>query len=256
MGQEESTKVTRDIRILFRSESGTFRWYIQPDVIIHELEGDGRVCYRSENKAVHGGGGAGFLQRIIANGHESVLEHINLTASITCSRACSHQIVRHRLCAFSQESQRYVNYEKKGYEIIVPECIRNLDTENKVGGMGFWKWQPWVFDSTQGNPVIENDMAGEFYQGCITALHHYQNLLGMGCKPEDARFLLPNAMSTRLRMSANIRQWRHIFRERALNSHAQWEIKNVMGQILDQAVRALPCLFEDLVEKKRVYSCE
>lgn len=167
------------------------------DAILHRIEYAGRVCYRSQTKDIP----RAFVRRLIASGHESVLEHCSLSAEIVCSRACSHQIVRHRLCAYSQESQRYVNYSKQGYDII-----------------------------------------GDF--DCSQAIAQYEQLLAEGCKPEEARSVLPNCMATRLVMTTNLRQWRHIFKERALNPHAQDEIRGLFKHLLDTV--GLEDVFYDL----------
>lgn len=181
------------------------------------LERCGRVCYKSEDKITDDSANR-FLAAIIKLGHESVLEHANITYLITCSRACSHQLVRHRIGAFSQASQRFIDYGagKKGFGVIVPPSI----AEKEIDKLGF---------------MIQ----------CADAYTKYLMLRNAGVPPEDARFLLPNATKTELAVTFNVRQWRHVLKTR-LNKHAQWEIRKVMGQILNEMKSLLPVLFADI----------
>lgn len=198
--------------IKYMQEYGIFKFPLSADSMLHSIEDSARTCYASKSNSDTS---EQFIRGLIAKGHESVIEHCMLKATIECSRACSHQIVRHRLCAYSQESQRYVNYENKGYKVL---CLTD-----------------------------KSDIVPESYVIAVeNAVNAYEELLAQGLKPEDARYVLPNCFMTKLDMSANLRQWRHIFKERALNDHAQWEIRSVMKQLLKQAKEYLPCIFGDL----------
>jgi len=185
----------------------------------HFIEKAARTCYRSEPV----GSREKFLKTLIAKGHESVLEHCGASVIITCSRSCSHQLVRHRLGAYSQESQRYVNYGKKSIQFIRPPEI-----------------SPGVYGEIAGNNA--------FIRTLLNAVKGYNELLASGWKPEDAREVLPNCTVTRVFTTFNLRQWRHVFQERALNSHAQKQIREIMSGILREFA-ARTYLFDDLVEK-------
>ncbi len=163
-----------------------------PDQCEEIIEKAARTCYRSKQ----GGDREKFLKTLISRGHESVLEHVVASVSITCSRSCSLQLVRHRLGAYSQESQRYVNYRKKHIQFICPPKI-----------------SPGIYGEIAGNNT--------FIKMLLNAVEGYNNLLDEGWKPEDAREGLPNCTATRVFTTFNLRQWRHVFQERALNSHAQ-----------------------------------
>lgn len=178
------------------------------------IEEAGRVCYRSEDRAGADTAEA-FCRMLISRGHLSVLEHCLISVRIICDRATSHQIVRHRLCSFSMESQRFVAY-KNYLEVIVPP-FKNPES------LTHWKLL---------NEVI--------YRA-------YKTLLKNGEKPEDARSLLPNCTATRLVVSANVRQWRHVFEERAINKRAQGQIRSLMLNLLEKLSIAVPCLFSDLL---------
>ena len=163
---------------------------------------------------------------IIKSGHESVIEHCSITVKIICDRSCSHQLVRHRIAAFSQESQRYCNYNKLGFEIIQPRTIKK---DTKMGAAN------WVYNA--------------WYDTVELSLAAYEQLIDYGIPPEDARSVLPNAMKTEVVTTFNLRQWRHVFIERALNRRAQWQIREIMLDILASFDMYLPCVFIDLAEK-------
>jgi len=178
----------------------------------------GRTCYKSEDRITDTSAGR-FLKMLVSSGHESVIEHLTLTVKFVGSRAMSHQLVRHRLAAFSQESQRYVNYGK--------------------GEKMFAVMPPGIFRA--GGKVKE-----DFVRGINDACKQYIELLSGGVKPEDARSLLPNAVKTEIVMSTNLRQWRHVVEERGLNSRAQWEIRTICLQVLEAFNGILPEVFGDL----------
>ena len=172
------------------------------------IEHAGRVCYRSE------GDSGNFIQARIAQGHESIIEHASATFEISgISRACSHQLVRHRLASFSQESQRYVEAD---FAVVMPPSIRDTDGAHEI----------WA-----------NALA--------TCNHAYDKLRELGIHKEDARFLLPNATATRLVVTMNFRELRHFFRVR-LQPEAQWEIRQVATKMLGIMQRETPSVFEDI----------
>jgi len=180
------------------------------------LEYAGRVCYRSRPRGDPGP----FIQARIREGHESIIEHASATFEISgISRACSHQLVRHRLASYSQESQRYVDMSNPHF-VIPPDIAHNGEA------LGIW-----------------NELVGRMRDA-------YQALRALGIKKEDARFLLPNATATRIVMTANFREWRHFIKVRALNPHAQWEIREVANRVLDSLYEVAPSVFGDLWEKR------
>lgn len=154
--------------------------------------------------------------------HESPLEHCSLTFSVEgVSRSLSHQLVRHRIASYSQQSQRYVNMGSPDY--VVPDSIRM------------------------------NAQALEFYShmlGDITK--HYNALVNLGIPKEDARYLLPNATTTNLVMTMNLREFRHFYAERSCK-HAQWEIRELAEEAMNEAKNIIP--FADYKAKKCGISC-
>ena len=175
------------------------------------IESCGRICYDSE-----AGGSKDLVRRLIKSGHESVIEHSSATFEIECSRACSHQIIRHRIASYSQRSQRYVRETEPEY--VVPPSI-----------------------SEKGEAL------SAFEEAMAAAWSTYADLLKLGIKAQDARFVLPNACTTKIRITMNFRSWRHFIKERGLNPAAQWEIRGIARQILTILAQEAPSCFGDLL---------
>jgi thymidylate synthase (FAD) len=181
------------------------------------IEHAGRTCYHSETSK-DAAGTARFVQGRIAQGHESIIEHSTASFEINgISRACSHQLVRHRIASYSQESQRYVDMSNP--EWVIPPSIAANATAL----------------------VIWNTFLAE-------AQSTYRQLRELGIKKEDARFLLPNATATRLVMSANFRELLHMFRLR-ISRHAQWEIRELCVRMLNAVYPHAPSVFGALREQ-------
>lgn len=183
------------------------------------IEQAGRTCYKSESGDFEKC--KTFIKGIILRGHESVLEHSILTVKFTTSRTVSHQLVRHRLCAFSQESQRYCNYSQGRFEDGVI-FIRPVDILNEAD---YIEWVSY----------------------CILAEREYMSAINRGLKPETARATLPNCTKTELVMSANYREWRHIFKERT-SVRADPNTKQIMTALLSDLYFRIPVIFEDIKE--------
>lgn len=187
--------------------------------ILKSIEQAGRVCYKSEDKITEDSA-TKFVAGIIKRGHEAVLEHQSITVKFIVDRGVSHEIVRHRLAAYCQESTRYCNYSKNsfGSEITVIEpCFLVHDTP---------QWAAWEF-------AMKN---AEF---------SYFRMLDLGCSPQEARSVLPNSLKTEVVMTANIREWRHFFKLRtSLAAHPQ--MREVAISLLQEFQRLIPVLFDDI----------
>ena len=181
------------------------------------IEHAGRVCYRSAGR----GEPAAFIRARLRDGHESIIEHASATFEVSgISRACSHQLVRHRLASYSQESQRYVAMDAP--ELIVP---------------------PSVAGDAEALALLEEFMAQ------MTAT--YRALRERGIRKEDARFVLPNAAATRMVMTMNFREYLHFFRQR-ITPEAQWEIRELAMRMLLILAAQSPAVFGTLA-KSRVF---
>jgi thymidylate synthase (FAD) len=175
------------------------------------LEHAGRICYRSEGRGEPGK----FIQARVREGHESIIEHASASFEISgISRACSHQLVRHRLASYSQESQRYV-------EMSDPDWALPPDVRDSEGAMAVWE-------------AFAEEVEGA-----------YQALRELGMRKEDARFVLPNAAATRIIVTMNFRELLHFFRIR-ISRAAQWEIRDVGVRMLELVYPHAPSVFGDL----------
>jgi len=210
-----------------------------------KIEAIGRVCYQSQRRTTKDSYKS-FIRSLIKRGHESVLEHHSETVRVVCSRVTSHQIVRHRLCAFSQESQRYNNYASKhSYTIVLPP-EDNVPPDTYI----FVVDKPisyWV--NSKREIANLDEVALDSLNGCLIDFQRYENKIKKHKQPpEAARYHLPNCVKTELIMSCNLREWRHIFKERVLNPHVQPETALIFGKILKEFNKVMPIFFEDISE--------
>lgn len=191
-------------------------------VILQRLEQCGRVCYKSEDKITDTSAEA-FVRGIIRRGHEAVLEHCSFTVKFICDRGVSHEIVRHRMASFCQESTRYCNYSKDKFDgelTFIKPCFWNEGTQN------YYDW----------------------YCACQYVEETYLRLLGRGVTPQEARAVLPNSLKTELVMTANIREWRHFLNLRC-DPAAHPQMREVALLLLNKLHDAVPVCFDDLWEK-------
>jgi len=177
-----------------------------------------RTCYKSEDKITHNSWER-LVKKLVEMGHESVLEHSIITVKFYCDRGISHELVRHRLASFSQESTRYCNYSKDRFhnQITVIKPFYLSKEQYKV-------WRQCV-------------------EECERA---YFKLLKLGCKPEEARAVLPTSLKTELIMSANIREWRHILRLRT-SRRAHPQMRELMIPLLQELKQKVPIVFDDII---------
>jgi len=176
-----------------------------------------RICYQSSSESKLSDDR--FILGLIKSGHHSVLEHASASFHICgISRAMTHQLVRHRLCSFSQKSQRYV--KESGFEYIIPRSIVEMG-DDAVN-------------------LFESNMAD------IQIMYNHWKMMGL--RNEDARFVLPNACCSDIIMTANFREWRTIFGLRC-DHHAQWEISTIMLVCLEKLTKIAPNVFSDLAEQ-------
>lgn len=178
-----------------------------------------RICYQSQEKEPPTQeADEKFVATLISNGHESVLEHANLRVLFTIDRGTSHELVRHRLLAVSQESTRYCNYAKKGMQFINPNCMEQVV------------------------PLDRLNIHIATYAACEEA---YNKLIEMGATPQEARQVLPQALATRVMVTANIREWRHILKLRT-SPQAHPMIRSVMIELLHNFHTWFPVFFKDI----------
>jgi thymidylate synthase (FAD) len=188
----------------------------------HLIEYAGRLAYKSES-IITANSYDPFIRKIISRGHESVLEHGVMAVKIINDRGVSHEEVRHRLAAYTQESTRYVNYS----------------TDKNDGQCSFIKidWEHAGFEEFKF-------LEAEWIDAMKDAERHYLTMIRLGATPQYARSVLPNSTKTELVWTANFREWRHIFKLRAISKMAHPQIREVMIPLYEECRKFLPCIFE------------
>ena len=191
--------------------------------VLKHLEQVGRTCYKSEDR-VKEGSAEKFIRGIVKSGHGSIIEHYSISAKIITSRDVTHQLVRHRIASFAQESQRYCNYssEKFGNEIVVVKPVY-FDSETDT------EYDLWV-------------------TSCERDEEYYFTLIEMGRTAEEARAVLPNCTKTEIVMTMNLREWRHFFEVRC-DHHAQLPVRLLALKMLAEMHKIVPVVFDDLYAK-------
>jgi thymidylate synthase (FAD) len=226
--------------------------------LLQLLEKAGRTCYKSEDKITEDSA-KGFISGIIKSGHESVIEHSNITVKFITSRACSHQLVRHRLASYSQESQRYVNYNNSGVSYVVPPWLvdslpEDIYNHNFIynfihkGANYTADWYIYGHSLSGHKFALENVKTSltTWLKSLYKAEESYEALLTSGWKPEEARDVLPNATATELVVTANLREWRHILKVRT-SKHAHPIIRELMIGLLVDLKAKIPVIFDDII---------
>lgn len=191
--------------------------------MLQKIEAAARTCYKSEGK-IQEGSAAKLVAGLIKSGHEAMLEHASVTVKFVVDRGISHELVRHRLASFAQESTRYCNYSKDdfGSEItfIIPDYLEYKSED----------WNIWKESMKQAEDA-------------------YFKMLDFGLSPQQARAVLPNSLKTEVVMTANLREWRHFFKLRALGTtgkpHPQ--MLEVAVPLLEDMKNLIPVVFDDLV---------
>ena len=188
---------------------------------LRHIEQIGRVCYKSEDKITEDGESAKkFVKMLIDRGHEAMIEHSSLSVKFTVDRGVSHELVRHRIASFAQESTRYCNYSKDkfGNEITV---IKPLFFEEGPDKYIDWK------------------------SAMSLAEQHYFELLSKGASPQEARSVLPNSTKTEITITANYREWRNFFKLRTAKA-AHPQMREVTIPLLAELKSKLPVIFDDI----------
>ncbi|HAK58095.1 MAG TPA: FAD-dependent thymidylate synthase [Lachnospiraceae bacterium] len=197
--------------------------------IIKKIERIGRVCYKSESN-ISEGSAERFISNILRRGHESVIEHEAITVRFTCDRGVTHEIVRHRIASYSQESTRYCNYtsDKFGNEISVIDLASgfeyDLNNEDDLKKYNIWK-----------RSMEESEKA-------------YFEMLDAGATPQEARSVLPNSLKTEIVITMNLRSWRNFFKLRT-DKAAHPQMREVALIALREFKEKLPLFFEDINEE-------
>ena len=190
--------------------------------VLKRLEIVGRTCYKSEN-LITDTSAETFVRKLISRGHEAIIEHESISIRFICDRGVSHELVRHRVASYAQESSRFCNYsqDKFGGEItVIKPCFLLEGTE------AYRQWE-WTMHRAE----------------CA-----YFDLLGIGLSPQEARCVLPNSLKTEVVMTANIREWRTVLRLRCSKA-AHPQMREVMLMLLEKLHSLIPVVFDDIYEE-------
>lgn len=196
--------------------------------VLKKIEKIGRVCYKSEDR-ISEDSAEKFIAGIIKRGHESVIEHESVSLRIICDRGVTHEIVRHRVASYSQESTRYCNYSKDKFQNqisvidIATGFAYHLDSPADCQKYQIWK------------------------EAMECAEKYYFQMLEAGATPQEARSVLPNSLKTEIVMTMNLREWRHFLKLR-ISSGAHPQIREISRMILEVFQKNLPIFFQDISE--------
>ena len=200
---------------------------------LKHIEKIGRVCYKSEGNITEDGESAKkFVKMLIDRGHEAMIEHSSLSVKFTVDRGVSHELVRHRIASFAQESTRYVNYslDKFGNEINVIDIADGIALDGKMKNMAT-------------NIILE--IITEWFKAMEDAEKHYMKMMELGETPQIARSVLPNSTKTEITITANYREWRSFFKLRIpITAHPQ--MREVTVPLLKEFKEKLPIVFDDI----------
>ena len=197
--------------------------------MLQAIEYIARTCYKSENSITELSA-VKMVESLINRGHEAMLEHCVISVKFIVDRGVSHELVRHRMASYAQESTRYCNYSKDkfGNELtFIKPCFWEHFSDN----------------------IEDNFALGEWEAAMADAEKHYFKLIENSATPEQARTVLPNSIKTEVVMTANLREWRHFFKLRALGitgkPHPQ--MLEVTVPLLAEFKALIPVVFDDLI---------
>lgn len=207
--------------------------------VLDLIEQAGRTCYKSE-KVIGPDTSVPFCENLLKRGHLSVIEHVPATVRFIIDRGVSHELVRHRLCSFSQESTRYCDYNRGHITYIIPPWVQlppgiyNSEEVTKQGESWGMRFDPQ--DRIWATQMMEIEK-------------QYKKLREGGWLPERARSVLPNSLKTEVIVTANMREWRHIFTLRCSNK-AHPQMREIMRPLLAEFRSLVPVLFDDIETKE------
>lgn len=197
-------------------------WDIPGAEVLKKIECAGRTAYKSEDNITNSSAEK-FIAMIIELGHESVLEHHSVTVRVVCDRGVSHEIVRHRIASYTQESTRYCNYSKEKFGSEVTFVLPNALVGKPKNDENYIVWE----------------------QAMLNAESSYLRMLNAGSGAQVARSVLPNSLKTEIVMTMNIREWRHFFKLRT-NKAAHPDMREIAIPMLQEFKNKMNALFDDI----------
>jgi len=199
--------------------------------LLRQIEKVGRTCYKSEDK-ITDDSAIIFAKGLIKRGHEAMIEHNAISVRFICDRGVSHEIVRHRVASYGQESTRYCNYsnDKFNGEINVIDIIQGIELDTKMSKLG---------------PLEKRYIMDEWRLGIKSCEKRYMNMIALGATPQIARSILPTALKTEIVVTMNLREWRHFFKLRTeIVAHPQ--MRELTIPLLAEFKTLIPVIFDDI----------
>lgn len=239
------------VAMILLKPSATIEAMPEGKQILETIERAARTCYKSEPQ----GDPAGFVRKLLNMKHESTIEHVSATVRFVVDRGVSHELVRHRLASFSQESTRYCDYTREDKSqghcqfIIPPWCslepgVYDQCRRSEDDGWDFKRDGEWIWSRAKKPP--EWSVALDYWLFAMSeAETKYKALRQQGWSPQQARSVLPNSTKTEIVVTANLREWRHILRLRTSKA-AHPQMQEVMIPLLSEFKQRVPVLFEDI----------
>lgn len=209
---------------------------INREDVLKGIEAIGRICYKSEDRITEGSASR-FVDQIMDRKHDSVIEHISLSVKFICDRGVTHELVRHRLASYSQESTRYCNYSKDKFDnqltFILP-CWFKIVIEG-------------IYDYFDNGPGELGELTPEYrWLRMMQEIEmQYKTLIKDGWNPQQARSILPNSLKTEIVATANLREWKHILTLRT-SQQAHPQMREIMIPLLRELQEILPEIFGDI----------
>jgi len=202
--------------------------------LLKQIEKVGRTCYKSEGNITEDSA-IKFVAGLVTRGHLAMIEHNSITVRFICDRGVSHEIVRHRLASFGQESTRYCNYsnDKFSNEINVIDIEKGIKLDTKMNKLDF---------------MTLSKVLDEWTTAMTDAERHYLKLIELGATPQIARDVLPNSLKTEIVVTMNLREWMHFFLLRA-DKPAHPQMRELAVPLLKEFHELIPVIFDDLYNK-------
>lgn len=223
----------------------SFDFVNRPDaeLILNTIETAYRICYRSDPSDNRDA----FIKSKISIGHESPLEHANISVIITTNRGVSHEIVRHRIASYSQESTRYCNYSKDKFDNQITFIRPEWCSEAILGAWDQHRYEDLLkAESLPGSGISKYEVS--WLRDCLTTESNYLQILTEGYSPQQARDVLNNSVATKIMVTMNVREWRHFFKLRALGTTGKPhpEMQQFTIPMLCEFKKSIPIVFDDL----------
>ena len=220
---------------------------INGELILKHLERAARICYKSEHQIGDFEKTKKFISGLIKRGHESTIEHYSLSVRFIVDRGVTHELVRHRLVAYSQESTRYCNYSKDEFSGHVTYIIPPwLNLEEGIYRVDPYKNKFYVDEVEICPPPDGRNWLSSLAESEMTYLNLIEH---SGWSPQQARSVLPNSLKTEIVASANLREWRHIFKMRAqgIAGKPHPQMREIMVPLLKDIQSKIPVVFDDII---------